>query len=111
MAVERIRLSADGANEQDIASLMQLMSEVIHVTDDLRRLLRRQQNAINISMPPPQDTVRRTRRRTRVVDDVGPSTSTRGAFTSHASTSYDIPHPLMSSIADEVGPSISTHRV
>ncbi|KAI3469043.1 hypothetical protein Pfo_025706 [Paulownia fortunei] len=101
MAVERIRLSADGANEQDIASLMQLRSEAIHATDDLRRLLRRQQDAVNIPVPPPQDTTRRTRRRTR----------TRGAFTSHVSTSYDIPHPLMSSVADEVGPSTSTHRV
>ncbi|KAI3463403.1 hypothetical protein Pfo_020066 [Paulownia fortunei] len=88
-----------------------LRSEAIHDTDDFRRLLRRQQDAVNIPVPPPQDTARRTRRRTRVVDDAGPSTETRGAFTSHVSTSYDIPHPLMSSVADEAGPSTSTHRV
>ncbi|KAI3448596.1 hypothetical protein Pfo_005261 [Paulownia fortunei] len=88
-----------------------IMSKAIHATDDLRCLLRRQQDAVNIPVPPPQDTARRTRRRTRVVDHAGPSTSTRGAFTSHASTSYDIPHPLMSSVADEAGPSISTHHV
>ncbi|KAI3474606.1 hypothetical protein Pfo_029775 [Paulownia fortunei] len=88
-----------------------LRSEAIHATDDLRCLLCRQQDAVNIPVPPPQDTARRTKRRIRVVDDTGPSTETQGAFTSHVSTSYDIPHPLMSSVADEAGPSTSTHRV
>ncbi|KAI3448828.1 hypothetical protein Pfo_005493 [Paulownia fortunei] len=58
-----------------------------------------------------RNTARRTMRRTRVVDDAGPSTETWGAFTSHVSTSYDIPHPLMSSVADEACLSTLTHHV